>query len=72
MTDQVLLAIITAIPPTVAAVAGLIIGIVNRGKIKEIHIATNSMKDALVAATRSEALMEGHAAGVAQEQSRKE
>jgi hypothetical protein len=72
MTDQVLLAIITSVPPTIAAIAGLIIGIINSGKIREIHVATNSMKDALVAATRSEALIEGHAAGVAQEQSKKE
>jgi hypothetical protein len=35
------------------------VGAANAGRIEEIHKATNSMKDALVAATRSDALREG-------------
>lgn len=36
------------------------------GKVEEIHKATNSMKDELVAVTRKDALAEGHLAGVAE------
>lgn len=39
-------------------------------KIEEVHLATNSMKDQLVAATEKEALERGHAAGIKQEQDR--
>lgn len=37
----------------------------NRYNIKKIEIATNSMKDALVLTTEKEALLRGHAKGVA-------
>ncbi len=39
-------------------------------KVEAIHAATNSMKDALVAATESEALARGHAAGLAEARDR--
>jgi hypothetical protein len=38
----------------------------NATNIRKIEIATNSMKDALVSTTRSEALQSGHAAGLAE------
>lgn len=63
MTDPVLIALIAAVPPTLASVAALIVSIVTMRKTEKVHIATNSMKDALVAA----ALKEGHAAGVKDE-----
>lgn len=69
MTDAVAIAMIAAIPPTMAALAALIMGIVNRGKIHEVYKATNSMKDELVEATRVEALQTGHAAGMKEAQS---
>lgn len=53
-----------AIPPTVASLAALIIALVNRGKIEQIHKATNSMKDQLVEATRAEAMQVGREAGI--------
>jgi hypothetical protein len=36
-------------------------------KVELVHKATNSMHDALVKTTRSDALQEGHAAGVAEQ-----
>lgn len=38
--------------------------------VKKVEVATNSMKDALVAATRADALKEGHAAGIVDEKTR--
>lgn len=66
MSDLVIVALITAVPPTIASVAALIVSIMNGRKVEAVHKATNSMKDALVAAAK----LEGHAAGVAEEQAR--
>ncbi len=63
MSDNVLIAILAALPATIASVGALIVTIRTSGKVEAVHIATNSMKDALVAA----ALIEGHGKGVADE-----
>lgn len=63
MADNLLIAIISVLPATIASIASLIIAFKNTGKIEEVHKATNSMKDALVAA----ALIEGKNLGVAEE-----
>lgn len=60
LSDPVLVALITAVPATVAAFVSLY----NAVKIKEIKTATDGMKDALVASTRADALQEGHTKGV--------
>ena len=62
MSDAVILAIIAGVPATIAALGALIVSILTFRKTEVIHKATNSMKDALVAA----ATKEGHAAGVAE------
>ncbi len=62
------LAGISAVSSTVAAV----IGFANSRRIKEVHAATNGMKDQLVAATRSDAMQQGHTAGAADEKARNE
>lgn len=42
MTPVILLALIAAIPPTLAAIAAFIVGMVNSGKADKIHILVNS------------------------------
>lgn len=55
---------VATLPLTITAIGGLLAVLY---KVEQIHRATNSMKDALVATTRSDALQEGHTAGVAEE-----
>jgi len=62
MTDAVLVALVTSIPPTTVALVSLVVGIRATRKIENVHRATNSMKDALVALTDKEA----HARGLAE------
>lgn len=78
----ILVTFITVMPATIAAIVTLIIAIKNQRdvqklrevqdttvvKVEEIHKATNSMKDALVAATAKEF----RAAGITEEKIRKE
>lgn len=59
----VVLALIAILPATIASVAALIVAFSTNAKVEEVHKATNSMKDALVAA----ALLAGHTQGVADE-----
>jgi hypothetical protein len=63
-THEIIIAAIVAIPPTIASAAALIVSMRHGQKIDAIHMATNSMKDALVASTRLQALAEGLAAGI--------
>lgn len=70
ISDAVVIAVITGLPPTIAAVASLVVSIRNGKKVDEIHKTTNSMSDKLLAVTRSDALQEGHTAGVADEKQR--
>ena len=63
MSDPLILALIVAIGPTLASVAALIVALKTKTKVEEVHVATNSMKDALVAAARSN----GHIQGVKDE-----
>lgn len=79
---SIVVTFITVLPATIAAIVTLIIALKNHRdvqrlkesqdaasvKIEEVHKATNSMKDALVAATAKEF----HAAGIAEEKVRKE
>jgi len=58
--------ILTAIGMLVVAITGLLnvfVSLKTSAKVEQVHIATNSMKDQLVAATRSAATAEGIAAG---------
>ncbi len=61
-----IVAFIAVLPATIAAVAALIVSLGTSVKVDEVHKATNSMKDALVAA----ALLAGRAQGVEEEKSR--
>lgn len=71
ISDAVLIALIAGVPPTLTAAGALVVSMHTQEKVEEVHKATNSMKDALVASTRSEALMEGHAEGVKDEKERR-
>jgi len=59
MTVGELSQLITAIATFIAAAGALIVSIHNTRKIREVHIATNSMKDELVAATAKSSKAEG-------------
>ncbi len=50
---------IAQILTALAAVGGLLMSWSNSRKIQEVHEATNSMKDELVAATKSDAFQTG-------------
>lgn len=63
----VLIAFIAVLPMTIASVATLFTAMNTSKKVEEVHKATNSMKDALVAA----ALVAGHAQGVLDEKAAK-
>lgn len=67
----VLIAVIATVPPTLTATGALIVSLKTQDKVEEVRHSTNSMKDALVAVTRSDALQEGHTAGVQDEKDRK-
>lgn len=63
LTDAVLVALIASVPPTLAAFGAMVVGILNSRKIKEVHDATNGMKDELVRVNRSDAQQIGEHAG---------
>jgi hypothetical protein len=62
---EVLIALVGAVPPSILAGAAWYVALTTKRKVAQVHVATNSMKDALVAATDKLARMEGFAAGVA-------
>jgi hypothetical protein len=65
MTEQVQIALIAAMPPTIVAVTGFVIVL---RKVKDVHLTLNSRLTQLVEATRLSAFGEG----VAQERDRNE
>jgi hypothetical protein len=72
ISDMVWVALISAIPPTIASIAALVVSVKNSRKLDEVHHATNGMKDALVEATRVEATAVGKAEGIEGERVRTE
>jgi len=70
--STVIIAFVAATPPTIAAISALVISLRTEVRVEGVQHATNSMKDALVAAARQLALVEGYAKGVAEEKIRKE
>ena len=59
MTGGEVAQIITSIATLIAACGAILIGWWNAAKIEEVHKATNSMKDELVAATAKSSKAEG-------------
>lgn len=70
ISDTTITAIVVAVPPTILAFGTLIVQIKSIAKVEAIHKATNSMKDALVAATEKEALARGKKEGASDERER--
>ncbi len=70
MSEAILVALIAATPPTLMALAALIVGLGNRRKSEELHLLINSRLSELLASSTAAARSEGHEAGVAAEQSR--
>lgn len=63
LTEPVQIALIASATSTVASIITLIVTIITNRKVEQVHVATNSMKDALVASAK----IEGHAEGVRDE-----
>jgi hypothetical protein len=54
VTDAVVIAMIVAIPPSIASVAALIVSIRNGNQIHEVHLGINSRMDELVKASKAQ------------------
>ncbi len=68
ISDAIWVAIIMSMGSIIASILALLASRKNMIKIEQVHIATNSMKDALVKA----ALIEGEQKGIREERARKE
>lgn len=66
MSDAVIIAVIVAIPPTIAAIAAFLVSLRNSQKADAIHLLMNSRLDELLSATKILA----HAQGVSDEYTR--
>ncbi len=58
--------LIASIATLITAVGAVVIGLRNSRKIEEVHVATNSMKDQLVASTALAANAQGNREGRAE------
>ncbi len=67
MTESVQIAVIVAIPPTIAGVAAVIVALKTRDKIKALTIHINSRMDQLLLTTGQLSHSEGKAEGIAEE-----
>jgi hypothetical protein len=67
----IILALIGALPATIIALSNLIVTIRSHALITKVEVATNSMKDALVAATAKESYARGLFQGGEDEKKRK-
>jgi hypothetical protein len=59
MTDAVQIAIIAAIPPTLVALTGVILGFLNRGQIAKVHEEVNSRMTEMLKLTRESSHAQG-------------
>ncbi len=65
MSEAVLLAMIYATPPTLFALAGLIVSIRNNRAIGEVKRQTNGLVEAAKASSKAEGVTQGHAEAAA-------
>jgi len=74
MTDAVQIALIVAIPPTIVAVGGLVVSLLNRKQGQKIEFKVDGKMDELLSLTRSgahaEGIAEGREIGVVEKQAR--
>ena len=66
MTEGVQVALIVAIPPTVASLASVIVSLITHQKVEIVRKEANGMKSELVALTRKDA----HAKGMSDQRQR--
>jgi hypothetical protein len=59
MSDAIIIALIVAVPPTLAAAASLIVSLRNSAKLNTIEITFNSKMDAYIALAKQSAKAEG-------------
>lgn len=59
MSENILLAVIVSIPPTIASVVAVIVAIVNSRKIEDLHILINSRLTQLLEQTAKASKAEG-------------
>lgn len=64
MTDVVQVALIAAVPPSLVALAGMVVSLHNKSKIRELHVTMNSRLDELVRQKGISSFAEGKAVGV--------
>lgn len=57
-SDALTIAIIAALPGTLAGIASLVASLRNASKIEQVRAATDGMKDALVAAAKDEGALQ--------------
>lgn len=55
---SIVIALLTALPPTIVALAALIASIKNSGKIHEVHLSLNSRLSELIIASKSQGRQE--------------
>lgn len=65
---KLLIAFIAALPATIAAIGTLLVSLRGLVKIEQVHKATNSKMDKLLAVTETAARAEGKIEGKAEEQ----
>ena len=74
MTDStistIIIAIIAAIPTTIASIAGLIVSLGNRHHVKALKITVDGRLTELLAVTKAAALAQGTAEGIESERVR--
>jgi hypothetical protein len=63
-------ALIASMPASITGLAAFIMGIVNKNKIKEVHLTMNSRLDELLRTTKEHAHDEGRREGIESEQLR--
>ena len=54
MSDTVLVALLSSLPPTLVALAGLVASIRNASKINEVHLSLNSRLTELISASHAQ------------------
>ena len=62
ITEGMTIALIVAIPPTIAGIAALIVSLKNHDAVKEVHLAINSRLDQLLALAREAGFTDGRKA----------
>lgn len=66
---EILITLIITLPPTIAAVAALIVGLRGNRKVDDLHVAVNSRLTELLEQTSKASKAEGKAEGIIENKS---